>query len=580
MIPKEKIEELRERAGIVQVVSDYLPLKKKGANWFGLCPFHSEKSPSFSVNESKRIFYCFGCHETGSAITFVMKKEGVDFPEAVRMLALKFGVVIEEENKRVSGFKDSLYGLNRVAMDFFVSRLNTAEAAPARAYLKKRGFGDGELLKSFSIGYAPGGWEGLTRYLSSKGISLGLAEKVGLVTKKSRGYYDRFRKRLIFPITDIRGRVIGFGGRVLDDSLPKYLNTPETALFKKGETLFGLYQAKKSLTEFGYAIIVEGYFDLMAMHGYGFTNTVATLGTALTVSHLRSLKGYTESVYTLFDADDAGRKASLRGLDFFLEEGMRCRVVRLAGSKDPDDFLSAHGPGPMKDAIKGARPLLEFYLDEVKKGFDLSVPEGKAGYIEAALGCIEKITNVAERDHYAAYAAATASIPAASVYEALRKKSSTPGSARPGVSTGGALKGLAALKGSTLAEFTILKVLVNHPELYSAGVGNVVRAFKNEDLKEAGAKICARLGDGGFDISALAEEFHDSRFSGHIKAGLFRDDDGFIEDPEKMLKESLKKVMNRGKLKSSTEEMIKRLEESGRTDVAQKMRARVKKGLL
>ncbi|MFQ5441349.1 MAG: DNA primase [Thermodesulfobacteriota bacterium] len=581
MIPKEKIDELRERVSIVQVVSDYLPLKKKGANWFGLCPFHSEKTPSFSVNEGKKIFYCFGCHETGSAITFVMKKEGVEFPEAVRTLASRFGVVIKEERPGAAGYKDSLYKLNGVARDFFARELKSTEAAPARAYLKKRGFDDWPLLKSFSMGFAPSGWEGLVRYLRKKGISLELAGKAGLVARKSKGYYDRFRSRIIFPITDVRGRVVGFGGRSFGDAGPKYLNTPETALFKKGETLFGFHQARESLKETGYAIIVEGYFDLMAMHYHGFTNTVATLGTAMSAAHLRALKGYTDSVYALFDADAAGRKASLRSLEFFLNEDMRCGIISLGNSKDPDEFLSANGPEAMREAVKGVKPLLKFYLDEIGKGFDLKRPEGKARYLEEAIACLARIKNVAERDHYAGYVAAAASIPASSVYEALGKKSVRHRRAGGGLSGAGVLMGLAALKGSALAEITILKVIVNHPGLYSPDVPEAVEAFKDGGLKEAGRKICERLKSGnGLDISVLAEDLSDEKTSGVAVAGLFRDDDGFIEEPEKMLKESLKKVMNRGKLKSSTEEMIKRLEESGRAEIASEIRARVDKDML
>jgi len=483
MIPKEKIDELRERVSIVQVVSDYLPLKKKGANYFGLCPFHSEKTPSFSVNESKKIFYCFGCHETGSAITFVMKKDGVEFPEAVRTLASRFGVVIKEERPRAAGYKDSLYNLNGVARDFFARELKTTSAALARGYLKKRGFDDWPLLKSFSIGFAPDGWDGLVRHLKKRGLSVELAEKAGLVAKKSKGYYDRFRSRIIFPIMDIKGRVIGFGGRSLGASEPKYLNTPETALFKKGETLFGLHQARESLKETGYAIIVEGYFDLMAMHRHGFTNTVATLGTAMTAAHLRSLKGYTNSVYALFDADDAGRKASLRSLEFFLDEDMRCGIISLGTAKDPDEFLSSNGPGAMREAVKGVEPLLKFYLDEVGKGFDLKSPEGKARYLEEALACIMKIKNVAERDHYAGYVAAAAQIPVSSVYEAVKKKSAGRKRADGGVRGAGIFRGLAALKGSALAEFTILKVWSTTPDFTTRTWRRPSRRLRTRALK-------------------------------------------------------------------------------------------------
>jgi len=576
MIPKEKIDEVRERTSIVRLIGEYIPLKKRGANWLGLCPFHSEKTPSFSVNEDKKIFYCFGCHETGSAITFLMKKDGMAFPEAVRELASKCGVTIKDERPGRSRHKDSLYNINRSARDYFVKTLNSGEGAGARKYLEKRGFKDKALLTLFGLGYAPKGWSGLLRFLEKAGCPAGLADKAGLVSKGEKGYYDRFRQRLIFPITDIRERVIGFGGRDLGVRGPKYLNSPETELFKKGDTLFGLSQAAPGIKEQCSAIVVEGYFDLLAMHAAGFTNTVATLGTALTKGHIRILRGYAERIYTLFDADEAGVKAALRSLELFIDEDLRCRVVSLVGAKDPDELLQTRGPEELKKALKSAIPILEFYLKRLESSLDISGPDGKAAFFEVALKYISRLGNVAERDHYASYVASRLQMPPTSVYEALQR-GAAPRAGVKAVSRDAAQRGsIASLRGSTLVEFTVLKVILKRPDLYSSEVSEAVSFFMDKGLKNAGVIICGAMEQsGGPRIDEISEALQGAQIDGFIKTGLLRDDDGFIGDASIMLKDSLKKILNRGKLKKATKEMLGRLEDSGNTELAEEIKKRI-----
>jgi len=585
MIPKEKIEEVRTRASIVQVISEYLPLKKRGANYVGLCPFHSENTPSFSVSEEKKIFYCFGCNATGNAITFIMKKEGSSFPEAVRTLARRYGVTIEEEDGKAADEKAALYHVNRLSLEYFVRELRGNDGREARDYLKKRGYdpaalSDEDILGRFSVGFAPESWEGLTGWLRRKGVPMDSAEKAGVVVRKERGHYDRFRKRVIFPITDVKGRITGFGGRSVDGSNPKYLNTPETAIFKKGETLFGLSQARAAISKEGFVMVVEGYFDLLALHRHGFQNSVATMGTALTPAHLRTLKSYTSSVYSLFDADEAGKNASLRGLDLFLNEEVSARIVRLPSAKDPDEFLSAEGPGAMKKAIDGAEPLIEFSLRELGKRFTLDKPEGKGRYLDVSLGYLTRIKNVAERDHYAAFVASLLDIPVSSVYEAVtgRTKGNPGKTYNPG---GAAPVRPGRPEGSNLKELTILKVIIRHPELFDENVSAAIEAFSDGRLKEAGRAMTSSLKKKKpVEVSELFGEFKDEDTLAWLASELMKDDDGFVEDPRKMLDDCLKKVMNRGKLKETTEEMIKRLEESGLEEAARKMRARAEKGRL
>ncbi|MFQ5427827.1 MAG: DNA primase [Thermodesulfobacteriota bacterium] len=578
MIPKDKIEEVRERTAIVALINEYVPLKKRGANWLGLCPFHSEKTPSFSVNEDKKIFHCFGCHETGSAITFLMKKDGMAFPEAVRELARRCGVTIQEEKGASDGIKDSLYKVNRSAKDYFAQMLFSREGESARKYLKQRGFTDKELILKFGVGYAPGGWSGLIRYLERAGYTAGLAEKAGLVSKGDKGSYDRFRERLIFPITDIRDRVIGFGGRALGERGPKYLNSPETVLFKKGETLFGLFQAGPAIKEQGFAIVVEGYFDLLAMVAAGFTNTVATLGTALTKAHIRILRGHARNVYTLFDADEAGVKASLKSMELFIEEDIRCRVVTIKGAKDPDEFLASSGALEMKKAITGAAPLMEFYLKGLESDCGIKTPEGKAAFLNGALHYISRIGNLAERDHYASYVASLLQMPPASVYEALRS-----GGAQQrdnSISSGdySVRKSIASLRGPTLVEFILLKAVLGKRGLYSAVVREAVEAFDDNSLKKAGVIICEAMeGRGALRVDELADAFERADVDGFLKTGLLCLDDDFMEDPERMFKDSLKKILNRGKLKKATNDMLGRLRDSGQTELVEKIKNRIEK---
>ncbi len=563
MIPKEKIEEVKERTSIVSVISEYVPLKQRGRNFVGLCPFHSEKTPSFSVSEEKKIYYCFGCNATGNVISFVMEKDGLDFPEAVRMLAKRSGVVITEEKPGVKKETDAVSNALKAAEEYFVKSLASGAGAAARDYLKKRGFGGG-VVEGFRLGFSPDTWEGLTGRLKSLDIPLDAAEKAGLVIKKERGHYDRFRGRLIFPITDVRGRVVGFGGRVLGAGEPKYLNSPETVFFKKGETLYGLFQAKQAIMKEGYAIVVEGYFDAIAMHKSGFTNTVATMGTALTAGHLQTLKGYATSVYALFDSDAAGVNAAIRSLGLFLDEGFFCRAITLPTGKDPDEFLGiegADGPGKMRKAVAEAEPLMEFFLKHAIKGVDIKTPEGKARYLDNVMPYLLKVKNVAERGHYAAFAASILGIPASLIYDELGRTAGPIGAPA-------ARRAAVAHAHGHLEETAILRVILKHPEYLDERVEAAFDAFNDPVLKEAGQKAAAILKAGELDVSTLLDGLSGPEVKSRVAGLIVNDPDGFLEDPKRMLEDSLKRVLNRGKLKEHTEARIKRLIAEGRGDIA------------
>ncbi len=407
MIPDEKVREVRERAPILEVISEYMSLRKSGANYQGLCPFHGEKSPSFNVNPARGIFHCFGCGAGGNVVTFVMRMEGMAFPQAVKFLAKRVGVEIPErplsrDEKRRADEQDQLYEVNQMAAEFYRRVLEADEAgAGGRSYLERRGVGP-ETAAVYRLGFAPDGWDHLARHLQRKGVPPEQAEKLGLLRKKEGkdGYYDTFRNRLLFTISDLHGRAIGFGGRVMDDSLPKYINSPESPVYRKSEVLFGLDLAKKGMREKGSAIIVEGYFDHLALFSAGYTNVVATCGTALTPGHLKVLRRYAERVYMLFDGDEAGRKATVRSMELFLEEGFPARVVEVPAGDDPDTFIRREGAAAFAPLLQASLPIFEFFYRGLAKSLDIRGVEGKVAFVNEVAPRLLKIADPVERTLY------------------------------------------------------------------------------------------------------------------------------------------------------------------------------------
>ncbi len=382
-IPEDKISEIRNTANIVDIVSEAVILKKSGKNFLGLCPFHQEKTPSFTVSPDKQIFHCFGCHEGGNVFSFLMKHQGISFPEAVRMLARRYGISLPQEQrtpeqKKAESERQRLLKANAMAADYFHQKLiDDPQSAPARSYVAKRGLTK-DIVDHFKLGVAPAGWDNLLSYLSNKGFPPRVLEQAGLVVKKqSGGYYDRFRNRLMFPITDVAGRIIAFGGRVFDDSLPKYLNSPETPLYNKRRTLYGLESAKQKCRETETVYITEGYMDFLAVYRHGIQNVVATLGTSMTVEHVHLLKGYVTRAVMVFDSDEAGIKAARRGIELFSgEKGIKPFILSLPEGYDPDSYLMQYGAGKFQHLAANAREAMLFLIDEAVKKHGLSV-DGK-----------------------------------------------------------------------------------------------------------------------------------------------------------------------------------------------------------
>jgi DNA primase len=404
-IPGYLIDQIRQSNNIVEVISGYLPLRKTGSNFKALCPFHQEKTPSFIVSPQKEIFHCFGCGEGGNVFNFLMKHEKISFIEAVERLAERAGISLpkdragREEASRISQERKSLFEINRHAADFFHRCLKSSKSAQkAQEYLKKRGLKE-EIIDKFGLGYAPGSGGGLLEAAVNKGYSKELLKKAGLVTfsEKRNDYRDLFFDRIIFPISDVQSRIIAFGGRTLGERLPKYLNSPETGVFYKGKILYALNLAKESIQKKNQIIILEGYTDVLTCHQFGVENSVATLGTALTRDHVSIISRYAEEVVIVYDADTAGVKATLRGLDLLIGSGLKVKVVALPQGSDPDDFLRSQGVEKFQREISQSLSLVDYRIKLVSQNYDLNSSEGKVTVVEEVLPTIARIKNLIEQ---------------------------------------------------------------------------------------------------------------------------------------------------------------------------------------
>ena len=396
-IPEHKIDEVRNATSIVDVISNYVNLKRTGRTFKGLCPFHAEKTPSFTVNQERQIFHCFGCGQGGNVFRFIMLQKGVSFPEAVSELAERNGIDLprnsESGSPRSGESKSELYRVVDLARRFFQEELHGPGGGVARAYLKSRELDD-EIVRDFHLGWSPKGWDNLRRHLGSQGVSERVMESAGLTkTRESgRGGYDRFRGRIICPIFDISGKPLAFGGRLLEeeDNQPKYLNSPETPIYQKGRILYGFDRARDWLKDKKTIIIVEGYFDLLALVSQGIGHVVATLGTALTSAHLRLLKGYVNEAVIIFDADEAGRAAAARALPLFMSADLEGRVLSLPEGHDPDTFVKAYGREELEERLKQAQSLLDFFLNQTVARY----PRTMAGKSRAAQAVMETVAQV------------------------------------------------------------------------------------------------------------------------------------------------------------------------------------------
>lgn len=409
--PPSFLDELAARNPIEEVVGQYVNLKRSGSNLFGLCPFHGEKTPSFSVSPDKGIYYCFGCHKGGSVINFEMEIEGLSYPDAVRALAKRAGMTVPEDEQYQSRYRrqERLWALNKEAARFFHASLFQPEGAAGLDYAGKRGMPKSTLTK-FGIGFAPDSWDALCKAMEAKGYTQEELRASGLVSvsQKNGHIYDRFRNRLMFPIIDVRGNVIGFGGRVMDNSTPKYLNSPETEIFNKRKNLFALNLAKK--TRLGYLILVEGYMDAVALHQYGFDCAVASLGTSLTEEHASLLARYTQQVILIYDGDEAGQNATQRAIPMLEKAGLQVKVLKMRDAKDPDEFLRKFGADRFRILLEESSNRVEYQLKAIQKKYDLNIDEERVNFITEAADFVSTLVSAVQREVYGNRAAEAAKI--------------------------------------------------------------------------------------------------------------------------------------------------------------------------
>jgi len=407
--PPSFIDELVARNPIEDVVGQYVNLRRSGANMFGLCPFHGEKTASFSVAPDKGIYYCFGCHKGGGVVNFMMEVEGLSYPDAVRNLAKRCGMEVPEDEQYQSRYKaqERLWALMKEAGRFFNKQLTSPAGRQCLEYVKKRGLSP-NIVTQFGIGFAPNSWNSLINAMKEKGYTEQELKDADLVGEKNGRIYDRFRNRLMFPIIDVRGNVIGFGGRVLDDSTPKYLNTSETIIFNKRKNLFGLNFAKKS--KLGYIILVEGNVDVVTLHQYGFDNAVASLGTSLTEEHATLLSRYTEQVVLTYDADEAGQRAAKRAIPMLEKVGIQVKVLRMRDAKDPDEFLHKHGAEAFRALLEESSNRVEYQLDAIGRKYSLTDDDQKVKYLQECAELISSLGSSVQREVYTGRVAEKAGI--------------------------------------------------------------------------------------------------------------------------------------------------------------------------
>lgn len=478
----ELIEEVRTRNDIVDVISGYVRLQRKGSSYFGLCPFHNEKSPSFSVSRQKQMYYCFGCGAGGNVFTFLMEYENFSFVEAVKFLADRAGIELPQqeyskEAKEKADLKASILEVNKTAAKYFYVQLKSGRGQQAYAYLKNRGLSD-ETITAFGLGYSNKFSDDLYKYLRGKGYSEELIRQAGLInTDERQGVYDKFWNRVIFPIMDVNSRVIGFGGRVMGDAKPKYLNSPETVVFDKSRNLYGLNRARTSRKP--YFLLCEGYMDVISLHQAGFTNAVASLGTALTPGHASLIKRYVQEVYLTYDSDEAGTKAALRAVPILKSAGISAKVIRMDPYKDPDEFIKNLGAEEYENRIQKARNGFMFSLEMLERDYDMASPEGKTEFFREAARRLLTFEDELERNNYIEAVSSAYKIRRESLEKLVTKMAVSAGMAKP-VARPKKAEGAAAQKedGILTSQKALLTWMIEDEKLY----GKISRLIHPDDF--------------------------------------------------------------------------------------------------
>lgn len=550
----ELLNEIRSRNDIVDIISQYVVLKRKGRNYFGLCPFHNEKSPSFSVSPDKQIFKCFGCNVGGDVFRFIMKVENISFVESVQLLAERSGIELpsqmNEADEQRARLKKAVYDLNLAAAEFYHQNLYKPTSKEAQEYIKKRKL-DNNTLKSFMIGYAGGNNE-LYAYLKEKGFHESVMMASSLIGKTESGrYYDKFRNRLMIPIQDVRNRVIAFGGRVLDDSKPKYINSPENIVYSKGRNLFGLNVAKRNTTgTLKRILIVEGYMDAISLYQRGITNVVASLGTALTDNQGRLLRRNAEQVILGYDADGAGQNAIVRGMGILQSMGVDIRILQISGAKDPDEFIVKYGPDRLRKCMDDAISVVEYKIKNLKQSLNIENVNDRIIFLNEMAKTLAEIDNTIEREVFIDKIAQTYKISKeainAEVNKLLYKNTAKPQILERNVTPIAQIKQDTVVDEKTLRrEKMFIYLLVNYPQESFKRVFSIVKPdlIKGEENKEIITKVYENYSK-GIDSENIIDWFEDEAIVNYISGILVEDFeitnvDKAIEDIEKLyLKES------------------------------------------
>ncbi|HSR10414.1 MAG TPA: DNA primase [Thermodesulfobacteriota bacterium] len=577
-IPEEKVNEVRQKASIVEVVSDFASLRKAGKNYLGLCPFHSERTPSFTVNEEKGMFHCFGCGVGGNVFTFVMRTSQITFPEAVKALAKRYGVVLperelSEEEKRRRDLRARLFDLNDAAADYYHRILVSGkEGEEGRKYLEARGLSR-ETIEEFRLGFAPNSWDSLVRHLQGKGFPLKTAETVGLVIPRKEGsgfegrpgYFDRFRRRVMFPIFQESGRVQAFGGRIVAEDTgesgvpaPKYMNSPETPLYSKGQTLYGLNVSKGAIREKGFAVIVEGYMDLLSLVQAGFRNVVASLGTALTPAKLALLGRFTPEAVLIFDGDESGQKAAQRSLEIFLQEGISARVGTLPAGQDPDSFVRKEkGPG-FERILSEALPLVEYLFQQAVLRHDVRSVEGKVRIVRELLPALDRVADPLERTLYVERFAQRLGIKEAQITALIRGASPAVQDREPSARPRG-----------PGYERILLQLMLLGP-LAVTRVKEVIGTDGFSDLRHrklAGKLVDLHNGGEDLDCRSILDRVDEDDLRDLISELLL--EEGALVDPERMLEDCVRKMRIsrvQGEIREVDEEIRRRSRDNNKEE--------------
>lgn len=551
MLGKSILNDIKDRTSIASIIGERLQLKRAGRIFKGLCPFHNEKTPSFTVNDERGLYHCFGCGEGGDIFQFIMKFEGLDFPEAVKYLADRAGIVLpsdesperQREEDEINRKRKLYFAANEIARDFFAERLLGGAGEAARSYLNGRGI-KSEFFKQHFLGYAENSWDALTSHLQRKGVSQEVAVEIGLARRRDNGQgsYDFFRNRLIFPIISARNEVLGFGGRALDEEgekMGKYINSPDSPIYHKSNCVYGLDRAVAGIRADGRIVLVEGYMDLIALHQNGITNAVAPLGTALTAGHVSLLKRYSKDFVVIFDGDEAGKRAALRSIEIFIEAELMPRMVKLPQGEDPDTLVRKEGAEAFKKRIAGAPSLFEFFVEDAltDSGGDTA---GKVKTLGRIVPILKLVRDAGARAVYVSYLSRRLDIAERSINDALK---GTQSAERILVRSAVPQRGMLAKS----AERILIEQLVKNPGLAKDILGEIeVDKFQDTWCRSIAELANARWKEfGSLDIGAMLSDMTDAKLASEVRAVAMGDDGIEEKDLSALVGDCLAKLKGR-----------------------------------